>query len=116
MTTPSIISLAALIKPLPSVDLGEAGVHQVVPITGVGMQLLEESRVDGRWQALFAAAALCLPTLPEGAIFSCTVEQVEVIIQIASGQAAQVMAAVGNASAPSPGTATAPDLPIPSAS
>lgn len=116
MTTPSIISLAALLAPLPSVDLGEAGVHQVKPITGVGMQLLEESRVEGRWQALFAAAALCVPTLDEGAIFTCTVAQVEAIINIASGQAAQVMTAVGNASAPSPGTATAPDLPIPSAS
>ena len=62
MTGMTPILLAALRAPLPSVDLGEGGVHVVAPISGTAMQLVQAARTEQDAIHLWDAAALCLPT------------------------------------------------------
>ena len=111
----TVIPIHALGAPLPSVDLGEAGVHAVRHISGTAMQLVDAARSNGDALALWEAAALCLPTAPRAAVLDCSMPQIEKIIAIASGLAEQVLAEVaaraeaeGNAPAPATG-----DPPVP---
>lgn len=106
--TPTIITLAALNAPLPSVDLGAAGVHAVQHISGAAMQLVHAARQESDALQLWEAAALCLPTASREAVFDLSVTQVQAVISIASGAAEAVLEAVGNASVPATGDAPAP--------
>ena len=109
-----IIPIHALRAALPSVDLGDAGVHQVKAITGAGMQLMVRAREASDALALWEVAALCLPTASAAQVFGLELVQVEQVVAIATGQADQVMAALGNAPAPAETTPPAPPPTTPS--
>ena len=106
--TPRTILLAALRAPLPSVDLGEGGVHVVAPISGTAMQLVQAARTEQDALQIWEAAALCLPTASRAAVFALGIADVQAVIAIASGTAEAVLEAVGNAPAPATGDAPAP--------
>lgn len=107
---PDVISLAALQAPLSHVDLGEGGVHAVTPITGIGMELLEQSRDGGDWRNLYIVAQQCLPTCSLEQVMALTIQQIDAVIKIASGQAQEVMRLLGNGVA-APETTPAPPAP-----
>lgn len=81
-----IINLAALRPVLPELDLGTAGVHQVEPVTGFILQLLQGARDPERSLDLWEAAARCVPTAPREAVFALSSGEVEQIIAIALGK------------------------------
>lgn len=107
MTT-KIIPLAALTRPLPSVDLGEAGIHAVRHISGTAMQLVQAARSETDPLALWEAAALCVPSAAREAVLGLGMPQIQAIIEIASGAAEAVLEQVANGPAPATGDAPAP--------
>lgn len=98
-----VLTLAALRAPLPSVDFGAAGIHEVQHISGTAMQLVQSAQTESSGVALWEAAALCVPTAARDAVFALGLAEVQAIIGIASGSAEAVLAQVGNAGAPASG-------------
>jgi hypothetical protein len=113
-TTTKPLRLAALLEPLPTIDLGDAGVHQVEQISGVAMQIVHSVRDGDDGLALWEAAALCLPTAPRSAVLALRLGEVNGLLAIASGSAQAVLERLGNAGAPATGESSAPAPSTPS--
>jgi len=81
-----IIDLAQFKPKLPSVDLGDHGVHQVAAVTGHVMQHVHAAARGGDEAAqLWEAAVRLLPTVPRDVVLALSINEVQEIIAIATG-------------------------------
>ena len=108
-----VILLAALEEPCPSLQLADGREVAIRQIDGVGMQLLQTAQA-GEVSLFWDVAARCLPELGKHEVDNLTITQAIRVVEIASGQAEKVLAAIERPSAPTETGTPAQSSTIPS--
>lgn len=73
---------------------------KVLPIDGIGYQLAASVAETKNVEGMYKVAARCLPDLPEERVYRMTIEQINAVVEVASGTAKQVEATASPNSAP----------------
>jgi len=108
-----VILLAALEEACPALQLPDGREVAIRQIDGIGMQLLQAAQ-EGDVALFWEAAARCLPDMAHDDVMKFTITQAVRVVEVASGQAERVLAAVERPAAPVETGPPAQPSPIPS--
>ena len=109
----TVIALAALDEPCPSLQLPDGSETPIRQIDGVGMQLLQIAQ-NGDASVFWDVAVRCLPGLTDATVREFTLGQVRRVVEIACGAAERVLKEIERPTAPAQTGTPALSSPTPS--